>query len=317
MLLELGKTLLRALLLFGLIGALAFWIPQMIVVYGVPTNVIYVVLLGVSIVGFLIWFIIGKSAYWVTYRLILLPFRKFMKKRLYLLRPRERPQKTFVSYLIEVIDDSFLPMLFVYGLLNIIAQNVPSEAIEPGVLLLYILASTPLAGLFVPVLKVLLDSDITLVDLDDRKIEPIGVKVLTYVKSIAGLTAIYSFLSTIISLTGRIEVAINVMLNVFSLTYPSIIIILLLYNKFHDGFVEKLNMRLRQELKYVDVIITAQPKGTIGTIKLVEEKEIILPSWYSPEQQTSPTNQQQSNVPVPPIDNTSRDRYDYSSQDEN
>lgn len=220
-----------------------------------------------------------------------------MKKRLYLLQPPEKKKLPLLGYFLEVIDDSFLPLLLAYGVLSLIARSVPlpsdPEAAE-ATLLLILLILPPLIGLFVPILKVLLDSDIILVDLDGRKLEPVGTKILTYIRSIAGLTALYSFVISVKELLGTFDVAIGSLIIVFAYAYPSIVFVLILYNKFHDSFVEKLNVQLRKELKYIDVTINARRKGTMGTIKLIEEDQVIHPSWYG--------SQQQQSFPTPPID---------------
>jgi len=277
---ELGRFLLRIALILGLIGSVVF-------ILMVPGgSIIFVLMLVLSLVGAFIWSLIGSKAYIITHKLILLPFRKFMTKRLYLLRPPEKKEKPVIGHFLEAIDDSFLPMLLVFGILALFANYLPADLLSSlEVVFLIILFPATILGLIFPILKILLDSDLIIVDLDGRRLEPVGTKILTYMRSIAGVTAIVSFVSNILSRSGQLEAALGALIFVFVATYPTIVLILLLYNRKHDNFVEKLNMLLRRELKYADVTITAKRKGTMGTIKLTDEAEVILPSWYSESQQ--------------------------------
>jgi len=254
-----GKTKLRRVFMF-----LLFLISFLLL--GVLPEVYIVV--GFSIVlGIIVWIITGKLAVPIINRVLILPTKAIMGKHLYLLAPKPKEKPTFFGRLLAVTDETILPTLFFFGIANyLLNSNVKlNEAIFSFVIVLIV----PLLGLFIPILKVLLDSDLIRFNPKDRLIEPVGRQYLLYLRGIAGYTAIVSFFLSIYRLAMAVSFdVVYITLAAFVIAYTEIYIVVFIYSYVHSKFVNNLNEELREKYTYLE--ITAVESLERGFMKFVK-----------------------------------------------
>ena len=213
--------------------------------------------IGLSVIlGIIIWYLIGRLAVPIINRIIIIPTKAVMGKQLYLLAPLPKEKSSFFKRLFTVTDDAMLPTLFMFGIANYLLSS--GIAMGSDIFNFFIVLVVPLLGFFIPILKVLLDSDLVRFNPRDRLLEPVGRQYLLYLRGIAGYTAVASFFYTIFQLVQTVapKVAYNIIgftIAAFAIAYTEIYLVVFAYSYFHPKFVTTLNERLREKYTYLEV----------------------------------------------------------------
>ncbi|MGQ4832996.1 MAG: hypothetical protein ACP6IS_03725 [Candidatus Asgardarchaeia archaeon] len=256
------------------------------------------------VIGIFVWIIVGRASVGIINRLLLLPARKLFGKHLFLIQLERRVTGTFLDKLFLAVDDSLLPTLFFFG----IYSYVLGSAKDVSIFSILVVLSSPLLGLIVPIIKVLLDSDLVRFYPEKRLLEPVGRQYLQYMKSIAGYTAIFSFLMNLFSVASQSSVAgSNPLVNALILflasvvmAYSQIFVVVFVYSFFHTKYVERLNDLLRRDLTYLEIQYRPLPKGVFGhIIKIVEPEGQLLEQSPTTPQVFQPQGEQPSNEQRP------------------
>ncbi len=276
---------------------LLFWIFSWYILFvtgaAIDPRVPFLIIISI-VLGVFVWIFIGRISVSIINRFILLPTKKLFGKHLFLLHVERRVTGTFLDRLFLAVDDSLLPTLFFFGIYSYVLGNVQSVDVFS---ILVVLAS-PLLGLFVPIIKVLLDSDLVRFYPKKRLLEPVGRQYLQYMKSIAGYTAIFSFLLSLFSIARNSENPIGAVIVLFLasvvIAYSQIYLVVFIYNFFHEKYVDRLNEILRKDLTYLEIQYRPLPKGVFGHIIKVTEPSETQIEPPLPSQQFPPSSESQS-----------------------
>ena len=238
------KTHLRRIFMFLL------FIVSLLLLGVLPVVYVFV---GFSVIlGIIVWLLVGKLAVPLINRIIIIPTKAIMGKHLYLLAPRPKEKPSFFGRLLVVTDETILPTLFFFGIANYLLNS--DITLTSSIFGFVIILLVPLLGLFLPVLKVLLDSDLIRFNPKDRLIEPVGRQYLLYLRGIAGYTALVSFFLSIYRLAMTISFDIVYFtVAAFIVAYTEIYLVVFVYSYVHSKFVNALNEELREKYTYLEI----------------------------------------------------------------
>lgn len=257
----------RLLLLIALFLSVA-----VIVITGLD---LFLIIMLSIVAGVIVWNIVGSKSIVLIDKLLIAPTKKIYGKNLFLLHSEKPPMGSILDRLFTAVDDSILPTLFLFGIFNYVLGTLGT--LNAPIFNYLAVFSAPILGLIVPILKVMLDSDLVRFYPDKRLLEPVGRMYLLYLRSIAGYTAVVSLLITLIQVAKDIAWALISMAAVFALAYIQIFFTVLIYNFFHGKYVEKLNEKLRNEMEYLEIQYRELPMGIFGhVIKIAEEERPAL-----------------------------------------
>ena len=265
-------------------GSILMIIGRLLLLVAVFFSIAVIILTGIGLfliimlsifLGVIVWNIVGSKSIVLLDKLLIAPTKKVYGKNLFLLHSEKPPMGSILDRLFAAVDDSILPTLFLFGVFNYVLGALGT--LNAPIFNYLAVFSAPILGLIIPILKVMLDSDLVRFYPDKRLLEPVGRMYLLYLRSIAGYTAVASFLITIIQVAGDITQALITMAAVFALAYIQIFFTVFVYNFFHGKYVEKLNEKLRNEMEYLEIRYRELPMGIFGHVIKVAEEEKPMP----------------------------------------
>jgi len=151
------------------------------------------------------------------------------------------------------VESSLGPTLLAFGILNL-ALNYFDFVFELRFIVIVIVLVFGL-GLVVPFISVIADSDLIVLKEEKRTIEPFGLRLQSYLRRISSFTAFLGLTYNLLTISGNIDFTITVLSMVFSMTYPTLVIIKVIYDQIHPFFVDKLNKMLEKSFKPCRVVI--------------------------------------------------------------
>ena len=165
-------------------------------------------------------------------------------------KEKPRRKRTLIAM---ALDYSVSPTLFMFGVLNVIVNHF-SFVLSYGALLLMLLLTFGLGVVF-PIIYILRDSSLIIIDNEQKVIQPIGIGINRSLNSVSGVSAFLGFLYTVFAQSFDAFSTFIVLLAVTTVVYPPIIVITLFYTYKHLGFVNKLNTLLLRKFKKCKIII--------------------------------------------------------------
>ncbi|MCD6483925.1 MAG: hypothetical protein J7L47_02300 [Candidatus Odinarchaeota archaeon] len=243
---KLKMTIARAILVFLIVDSTFLLATHM------SSFVPYVV--ETIIIGVPVWLIFGALAP----KIITSALRKNSSEHpggLYLLDSlqKEKPRKTRALFAMA-LDYSISPTLFMFGVLNVIVNHFSFVLSSYGTLLFMFLLTFGLGVVF-PIIYILRDSNLIVVDSEHKVIQPIGVGINRSLNSVSGVSAFLGFLYTVFAQSFDAFSTFIVLLAVTTVVYPPLLVILLFYTYKHLRFVEKTNSLLSKKFKKCRIVI--------------------------------------------------------------
>jgi len=201
--------------------------------------------------GIPVWMFTGAIAPYLIYFLVIKPV-KSVRKDLYILKQREPlSQRPMYYRILTSVESSLGPTLLAFGILNL-ALNYFDFVFELGFIVIVIVLVFGL-GLVVPFISVIADSDLIVLKEEKRTIEPFGLRLQSYLRRISSFTAFLGLTYNLLTISGNIDFTITVLSMVFSMTYPTLVIIKVIYEQIHPFFVDKLNKMLEKVLNHAEL----------------------------------------------------------------
>ena len=174
-------------------------------------------------------------------------FKYFFKGEHFLLKGKMPEKLAWKEVLFtESIDKSFLPVLFMFGIINYAFRylniQTPEQALKGPLIIL--LGFSIVVVFIAPYLWVLIDSKWFFYDKKSNKIINVGEQLLIYFRGIAGATIILSLIATIVRRFGIYNTVIFLIVSFIIGGVPIFLTIILYIKYFHYKFVKKLRQHL-------------------------------------------------------------------------
>lgn len=203
--------------------------------------------------GVPVWMFTGAIAPYLIYFLVVKPV-KSVRKNLYILKQRKSLSQHPMYYrILTSVESSLGPTLLTFGILNL-ALNYFDFVFELGFIVIVIVLVFCL-GLVVPFISVIADSDLIVLKEEKRAIEPFGLRLQSYLHGISSFTAFLGLTYNLLTISGDIAFTITVLSMIFSMIYPTLVIIKVIYDQSHPFFVDKLNKMLEKSFKPCKVVV--------------------------------------------------------------
>jgi len=205
-------------------------------------------LIIITPLGLLVWWLMNKitlseKTFEIWFRL----FKYFFKGEHFLLKGKMPEKLAWKEVLFtESIDKSFLPVLFMFGIINYAFRylniQTPEQALKGPLIIL--LGFSTVVVFIAPYLWVLIDSKWFFYDKKSNKIINVGEQLLIYFRGIAGATIILSLIATIVRRFGIYNTVIFLIVSFIIGGAPIFLTIILYIKYFHYKFVKKLRQHL-------------------------------------------------------------------------
>ncbi len=230
-------------------------------------TLIYVVyglwlLVMATLIGVAIWFLVNKIALSErVFSKIFKAIQVFFKGKHFLLVAKTSQEISWRKLVLtEGMDRSFLPILFMFGLINYTLRYLDirglEEVLESPVILL--LGFSTVITSIIPFLWVIIDSKWFFQNEKTSNVVNVGEQLLTYLRGIAGATVVLSLISTSLEKMGAYEAFIFLFVSLTMGGIPIFFTTLIYIKYFHQKFVEKLRNMLKNELSELEIILQPQ-----------------------------------------------------------
>ncbi|WFO75092.1 hypothetical protein J4526_08470 [Desulfurococcaceae archaeon MEX13E-LK6-19] len=235
---------------------LLFLMTLIYVIYGLW------LLVMATLIGVIIWFLVNKIILSEkVFGKIFKATQMFFKGEHFLLATKVSREMSLKELLFtEGINRSFLPILFMFGLINYTLRYLDiqgfEEVLESPVILL--LGFSTVITSIIPFLWVVIDSKWFFQNKKTGNVMNVGEQLLTYLRGVAGATVVLSLISTSLERMGAYETFIFLFLSLTMGGIPIFFTTLIYIKYFHQKFVEKLRSMLKNELSELEIILQPQ-----------------------------------------------------------
>ena len=180
----------------------------------------------------------GILAPYLIYYVFLWPFKITNSHLFVMKRPKNKNNLPHsLQLLLKSVNTSLSPTFLAFGILNLIL-NYFNFVLSLGFMLFVYLVVMGL-GTIIPLVWVVVDSNLVLVDMEQQVVQPVGTLLRSYLRGISSFAGILGLSYTLFSLTGDITIAVTLLLAILALTFPSIFIINAIYTVISSTFCRK------------------------------------------------------------------------------